>query len=521
MAARKWAFLLGMTLTFLTCANRAQAFALLGPYADWMDVTNSYRAGWDIGGPVDIGQEYRWNVPVVTYGFDPSFIEYFGTNGVDAVEQAIQILNDLPVASSIALTNFPASSLRVNYTAAYENECDLKSMVLALLVEQMGLTQPTRSVSVLRLWDSAFLSWPAQWQWPSVLVTNLIWERNFDPEDLEPSDLVNSNLYTWEVLSWGPLSPNPALAYAGQFTVDPDAMYDSAVGDWLTFNSPALDAKGCPYFKEVLQQGFYLTGLSQDDAGGLRYILATNNVNVETLLPGVQSTDTNAEALVDVAPRPGLDKITFVRQGYDNSLGQFIPMTNCFTDTYLTNGIPAQQQVQRVMTAPDFLFCAADIAASKPSVPYLRTGTSNWWNSSAAAGGTLQGPGVIRPPVRITFHQLGLSAETTDDGYLLCRDFLWGSYDASTNLPIAYPCATFLQTNNQLNVHLWLRDSNNNPEGAFTWRLPLPIGGSALLQMSTNLTDWTSVATAINHGGVVTWNHWRSQSRRFFRVVPQ
>ena len=60
----------------------SHAFALLGPVAPWMQATNGVIQSGDIGGPMDIGSGYRWNVPVVTYGFDKSFLDYFGTNGV-------------------------------------------------------------------------------------------------------------------------------------------------------------------------------------------------------------------------------------------------------------------------------------------------------------------------------------------------------------------------------------------------------------------------------------------------------
>jgi hypothetical protein len=276
------------------------------------------------------------------------------------------------------------------------------------------------------------------------------------------------------------------------------------------------------HFPEFLWAGYYLTGLSQDDAGGLRYILSTNNVNIEALLPGMHAPGTNAGAFVDLAPRPGINKITFMRQQYDNSVGQFMPITNRFTDHYFTNGILAQQQLERVTAQPDFLFCVADTGATIPSAPpYVRTGTSNWWSSTAVTGGAALGPGVIRPPVRITFNRLGLSAQTDDGGYFASQDYLWGSFDASTNPPIAYPCATFLQTNNQLSVHLWLRSFSEDAKKAATWSVPVSTGGGVLLQTSTNLTDWVSLVTVTNHGGAVTWDHWYSQSQRFFRVVPQ
>ena len=41
-----------------------------------------------------LGEEYRWNVPVLTYAFDQSFLDYFGSNGVAAVEKAFQIPMD-------------------------------------------------------------------------------------------------------------------------------------------------------------------------------------------------------------------------------------------------------------------------------------------------------------------------------------------------------------------------------------------------------------------------------------------
>src|SRR5208282_3002698 len=88
-------------------APAAFGFALLGPFAPWMEETNDLRQPGDIGGPMDIGSGYRWNVPVVTYGFDQSFLDYFGTNGVAAVEGAIQILNSLPPASIAVPTDYP------------------------------------------------------------------------------------------------------------------------------------------------------------------------------------------------------------------------------------------------------------------------------------------------------------------------------------------------------------------------------------------------------------------------------
>src|SRR5882757_8706750 len=135
-----------IALVLQTFAPRLQAFSLLGPYADWMTQLHGYRQLPDIGGPMNLNEEYRWNVPTLTYAFDKSFVDYFGSNGVAAVESAIQILNDLPAASDMVLSNYPPDTRHVNFVATAQNVYDLKSVTLALLVEHMGLGQPARNV---------------------------------------------------------------------------------------------------------------------------------------------------------------------------------------------------------------------------------------------------------------------------------------------------------------------------------------------------------------------------------------
>jgi len=100
-------------------ATCARAFSLLGPYASWMDEAKSFRQpGLDIGGPMNLDEGYRWNVPVLTYGFDASFLEYFGSNGVAAVEGAIDVFNNLPLASQLDPASYPTRVIRVNSRAA-------------------------------------------------------------------------------------------------------------------------------------------------------------------------------------------------------------------------------------------------------------------------------------------------------------------------------------------------------------------------------------------------------------------
>jgi hypothetical protein len=148
---------IAQTALFLTLSvSRVGAFSLLGPYASWKDQSLSYKQPGDIGGPMDINEEYRWNVPVVTHAFDQSFLDYFGSNGVAAVEQAIGVINGLPPASGIDLTNFPLESRLLNSLANAHHQYDLRTATLGLLLEQMGLSQPFRYVFTMRRFDWSF-----------------------------------------------------------------------------------------------------------------------------------------------------------------------------------------------------------------------------------------------------------------------------------------------------------------------------------------------------------------------------
>ena len=48
----------------------------------------------DLGTPKRIGEFYRWNTPYLSYGFDDSFVQFFGVTGMNAVNDAMRVLND-------------------------------------------------------------------------------------------------------------------------------------------------------------------------------------------------------------------------------------------------------------------------------------------------------------------------------------------------------------------------------------------------------------------------------------------
>src|SRR5437868_6810865 len=51
-------------------------------------------------GPKNLGEEYRRVTPVMYYTCDANFLDFFGSNGVYAVDQAFAVLNGLTNVSS-------------------------------------------------------------------------------------------------------------------------------------------------------------------------------------------------------------------------------------------------------------------------------------------------------------------------------------------------------------------------------------------------------------------------------------
>src|SRR5439155_4458857 len=272
--------------------------------------------------PMNLGQEYRWNVPVLAYAFDRSFLDYFGSNGVAEVARAIGILNNLPPVSESSPTNFPLQATSINFQAQAEGLFDLKSQALALLLEQFGLAGPTRFSYCVR----SFFMVNNE---PQVTVV----QRNYDPYAWNPSSNVNDVAYGYTLI-YSQGNP-PTNVDAVEYPLDPTQSSFPAIADG------------------ALHAGAFYSALTRDDAAGLRYLLHTNNMNFESLLPGVHGAGTNAASYVDQALRGGVNKIVLVRPDYDNLTGRFVvSYTNQFFDTYMANATIYQQQLERVITQP-------------------------------------------------------------------------------------------------------------------------------------------------------------------------
>ena len=269
------------------------AFSLLGPIGNDGDAWQTTEIGYgltlnedDIGAPKNLGEEYRRNTPVVYYAFDANFLDYFGSNGVAAVEQAIAVFNNLTNVSQYSkdLSEFPLSTQRVNYQAEALSLVDIKSITMTTLLEQLGLAEPERWVWCLhdRL-HSGTIGCPVGMSY------NVI-ERNFDPVTSEPSLYVNNTLYSYYILEFcgqtGP--PPPPLADAAEFAVDPLAFAFTSVAGTGDYWDPTGLHVG------TFTPGRFYSGLTRDDVGGLRYLLRTNNINFETSGTNVETFVTNA-----------------------------------------------------------------------------------------------------------------------------------------------------------------------------------------------------------------------------------
>lgn len=455
----------------------AQGFALLGPFYAWQVERIGYDRAGDIGGPKTITEGYRWTVPVIHYAFDQSFVNYFGPRGIIAVEDAIKVFNDLPPMNSIRDDGVdilvhgrpvPTDTTRQNGEAEVLGLLDVKSIIMHLVLEELGLAQAERFVWTLRA--RATRTNPDDTNYTVI-------QLNYDPITRQPTRFVNDVMYGYTISE----SQNPDVADAFETTDILDFGFTSV--------SLGLPARGRP--------GFLFTGLTRDDLGGLRWLYNTNNLAVEDLLTnnitlgtprnnqspwtpffGITNTfaqgtnflfSTNALRVQGI--RPGVNKITFKRVNFDSIIGQgFVPITNLYTDTLISNSVTVIQPLQRRVTVPDLIFVAEDLGlfngyqpeiASRSGADITPTlGDEQWINNDAINGRDTNldgGPGVIPPPVTISLtDQLPFLLNTTGGNFITTGgnvfvpgtgltlegaigNLLWGSFDGTTSEPVIYP----------------------------------------------------------------------------------
>lgn len=424
-------------------AVNASGFSLMGPFASWQTAAIGFNLAGDVGGPMNHFEGYRVTVPILNYGYDATFLNFFGSNGVAAIESAMAIMNAVPAASAMSesLAEFPLQAVGpVNATAAGLQVFDLRSAALSTILGQMGLASPERWTYALR--DRVVI----------LNTTNYtVIQRNFDPVSLRATNIVNGVLYTYTATE--PLLP-------GNYA---DAVETRVSGNANNRTVASLDDGG------GLGPGRFFTSLTRDDYGGLRNLLRFNKVNTETLATGsgsvtlanttspfapAQGTNAQTNIAIATARRPGIDKVSFNSIPIDSLLNVAIrQVTNRYVDTFIhpTNGYLTNQTLERVISLPDILFTAGDLSVVA-GVPLMisRPTSSRWVNNSTlntvgAGSGILSGPGVIpaassnATAMVVTFTTLGPSRLNTSSAGARFIDErnstvngVWGFFDTTT-----------------------------------------------------------------------------------------
>jgi hypothetical protein len=324
-------------------------FALLGPRDTWQANNLGYDPqgdNGDLGGPKNLGEEWRWTYSPITYAFDDTFINYFGTNGIAAVEDAIalynrELTNSLAGMTDAQLRAKPLDTKRVHPTAQALGVLDMKSYTMGMLAEQLGLAGAVRWTWALR--DRQIFTGQ---------VTNyLVIQRNFDPFTLKPSRYVNGHKWTYFIGTFPTGVQNNTYDDAAEVAID-------QAGDNPFISAAVSAVVGEDLLSTGLREGEYYSALSQDDIGGLRYIYRLNNVNSESLplatvrdsanfAPTLRVVDTNQVIFIN-----GTDAFTFFTNAMftSNFLGQFtnliilssnVTVTNIATTNFVVTNIVA------------------------------------------------------------------------------------------------------------------------------------------------------------------------------------
>ena len=489
---------------------QAHAFSLLGPFPAWQTVEIGYPIAGELGGPMNLGEEYRHNIPLLTYAFDPSFLNYFGERGIIEVEKAIAVFNALPDFDALSpeLKEYALDTRRFNHQASAIGLYDVKSYVMGHLLEQFGLAPAERYVWTLR---------------GRTVINNIpyysVIRRNFDPVAGIDSSYVNGSLYTYSILQ---TYANPDTWEAVEVPIDPTRPNVSSVSAYMV-GAGTIASAGA---SANLSPGLFYTGLTRDDMAGLRYLYREHNYNVETpptnaVLSASTSVSeptiidagsggnpwgppggtgagvTNAPPSVTTAVRPGLNHIILTRVDYDSIIGLFTPVTNVWTDTFITNSVLSTQVLQRTVAAPDIVFAAADLGLDAAGVPIFSARSLAFQNNEALNRGpgsiALDGPGTVVPGQTITFSKLGWSLFNINGGGEIDALQLpwWGAYDGTTNEPVIFPQGTSIEAIEQL-----IAAGAAGGDGPSPWNAPplllAPAGGN---------TNVTTQAGAIGGGG--------------------
>jgi hypothetical protein len=510
---------LGLALAF-AAVHGASAFSVFGPAESWQTPTLDYVDRYyypepgvhdiEIGAPKNFGQGSRLNIPIVTYGFDITFLEYFGSQGVAAVDAAMATLNALPASSSAKLANYiMQGNEQVNYTAQALELTDLKSTVLSLMMEHMGLIGETH------VWDLHTRNAVAGP--PPCLFEYLVINRNYDPATYQPSSYVNGINYGYDI--WDGCSNSVSVADAIEMPID------EASDAELTYSAVAT--------RYGLEPGGFYLNITYDDMGGLKYLYSKNNLAYESLdsnsvvatLGGGTSTGgspwlgesggtngtgtttggtTGAGTTVTtsnlVALMGGVEKITYVKVPY-NSLGatNLVPVSYNYNVTAFVNGRLASIPVTRTINQPDIIFSAGDLVGNTlGGAPFTYSAYARGFGfipGGAIVPGNGVEPETITPQETILFNNVTPTYVNQSPSFLSSQNsfytvLAWGSFDGSTNAPVMYPQSSSLTS--LLNELTGLPGSTGSLS---------TLGGSTWTGLTLSLTNGLNLGTGTTAGG--------------------
>jgi hypothetical protein len=180
------------------------------------------------------------------------------------------------------------------------------------------------------------------------------------------------------------------------------------------------------------------------------------------------------------ALREGVNQIRFVRRDYDSLLGNYwAPVTNVYSLTAVQGNQPVVQTFRRVVTRPDFLFSASDLNGGPNTIVDITQtkingassagATEPWYDTAhilnAGSENALAGPGTLTNQYQLIFNKIGPFLQNTGPDFLTQENarsnFVWGSFDASTNTPIIYP-ATNGPSFTQLEAEVFMQITSTN-----------------------------------------------------------
>jgi hypothetical protein len=371
-------------------------FVVMGP-KNWNEVSALNYLD-DMGAPKTIHSEfkriYRWNIPQFVYSFDASFVNYFGFEGMEAVHEAIDVMNDFFVNDhyqgvsqlDLARHGFAGNynTTWINTTAQNEQIIDLKSLTLGMMVNHLGLGNPHRHAFTIAEATNSV----------GTAVNFNVWLRNYDPVTLNKTNVINGVNYSYRLATDANF-----IADMVEFTTESSGNEWTAVagitaafyGNTALFwdDTPTVFNFGVYYDSSNALGGQHQPrhALTYDDAGGLKYLYSTNNymfedigsyvycVSMAPFLPeplhnlyppkrgnnywprqgptGVWPIASNTNpfrgnrgipewsglpllAPVATAVRGGVDQIQFHHRSYDSLLGRhFTPTNFVWDDTFL------------------------------------------------------------------------------------------------------------------------------------------------------------------------------------------